>query len=68
MKTALRKGSYGTLNVYFQNLSGGLLGYCYFPESNPSSDTITTDGCSVLSTSVPGGSATNYNLGRTLTQ
>ncbi|KAI5843155.1 metalloprotease 1 precursor [Tricharina praecox] len=67
MKAALRKGDYGTLNVYFQNLSGGILGYCYFPESSPSAATIRTDGCSVLSTTVPGGSASNYNLGRTLT-
>ena len=62
MKTALRQGTYKTLNVYFQNLSGGLLGYCYFPVSNPSASTINTDGCSVLYTSVPGGTATNYNL------
>lgn len=68
MKTALHKGTYGALNVYFQNLSGGLLGYCYFPVSSPDSATIINDGCSVLSTSVPGGTATNYNLGRTLTQ
>ena len=67
MKTALRKGTYGTLNVYFQNLSDGILGYCYFPVANPSASTLNIDGCAVLSTTVPGGSATNYNRGRTLT-
>jgi len=67
MKTALRKGTYRDLNVYFQNLSGGILGYCYYPVANPNDRTFRTDGCSILSASVPGGSATNYNLGRTLT-
>lgn len=67
MKKSLRKGDYKTLNVYFQNLSGGLLGYCYFPKAAPSSNDVFYDGCAVLSTSVPGGSATNYNLGRTAT-
>jgi len=68
MKKALRKGNYGTLNVYFQDLSGITLGYCYFPQPRPDKDIIRTDGCSVLSTTLPGGNTTNYNLGRTLTQ
>ena len=68
MKTTLRRGDYGTLNVYFHNMQGGDLGFCYYPKANPSSATIRTDGCSIRSTTVPGGSATNYNLGRTLTQ
>ncbi|RPA78483.1 zincin [Ascobolus immersus RN42] len=67
MKKALRKGDYKTLNIYFQNLSGGTLGYCYFPVSNPTTNDVWYDGCSVLYTSVPGGTATNYNLGRTAT-
>ncbi|KAI5795765.1 hypothetical protein EDC01DRAFT_64031 [Geopyxis carbonaria] len=67
MKSALRQGDYSTLNVYFQNLQDGLLGYCYFPVSSPSSSDLNYDGCSVLYSSVPGGSATNYNLGKTLT-
>lgn len=66
MKTALRKGTYKTLNVYFQQLGGGLLGYCYFPTTATASN-VLRDGCSVLNTSVPGGTATNYNLGRTAT-
>ncbi|KAA8902931.1 metalloprotease [Sphaerosporella brunnea] len=67
MKSSLRKGNYGTLNVYFQKLSAGILGYCTFPVRNPSASDSTLDGCAVLSTSVPGGSSTNYNLGRTVT-
>jgi len=63
MKKALRKGDYKTLNVYFQALSGGTLGYCYFPTTQ-SGNTLIIDGCSILYTSVPGGSQTNYNLGR----
>ncbi|KAL7268762.1 hypothetical protein RUND412_008600 [Rhizina undulata] len=66
MKTALRQGSYNTLNVYFLNLSDDLLGYCYFPTTPTASDLII-DGCFVLSGSVPGGSVTNYNEGRTAT-
>ncbi|KAF8543722.1 metalloprotease 1 [Trichophaea hybrida] len=67
MKAALRKGDYHTLNVYFQRLSNDILGYCYFPQANPNKDTFTIDGCSVLSTTLPNGTTTNYNLGRTLT-
>lgn len=67
MKTALRQGDYKTLNVYFQNLGDGLLGYCYFPTSNPTASDLRLDGCSILSTSVPGGTTTSYNLGRTAT-
>lgn len=64
MKKALRKGDYKTLNVYFQNLGDGLLGYCYFPVNGPTADDKIYDGCSVLFSSVPGGSTANYNLGR----
>ncbi|KAF8462926.1 extracellular metalloprotease [Kalaharituber pfeilii] len=67
MKTALRKGDYKTLNVYFQQLRTGLLGYCYFPVQNPDSTDILYDGCSVLYSSVPGGTIANYNQGRTAT-
>lgn len=68
MKKSLRKGDYGTLNVYFQREIGGNLGYCYFPDNVSSgSNDFYYDGCSILSSSVPGGSATNYNLGKTTT-
>jgi hypothetical protein len=68
MKKSLRKGDYGTLNVYFQTSASGYLGYCYFPESVSSgSEKFYLDGCVILSSSVPGGAETNYNLGRTAT-
>jgi len=67
MKKSLRKGDYKALNIYFQKSIGGNLGYCYFPDTVTSgSDDFYYDGCSILYTSVPGGSATNYNLGKTV--
>ncbi|KAK4034306.1 metalloprotease [Parachaetomium inaequale] len=68
MKRSLRKGTYRTLNVYFLNGMGDNLGYCYFPEAGGATAGSTTqirDGCTVLAASVPGGSATNFNLGGT---
>ncbi|KAK0720985.1 hypothetical protein B0H67DRAFT_484247 [Lasiosphaeris hirsuta] len=68
MKKALRKGTYRTLNVYFTRTLGGNFGYCYFPTTvTTGSDDFYLDGCSILYTTVPGGSATNYNLGYTVT-
>ncbi|KAF4547089.1 Extracellular metalloprotease-like protein 6 [Elsinoe fawcettii] len=66
MKLALRKGTYDTLNLYFlSDLGGGLLGYCYFPEKKVNSTILTLDGCVNLAGSLPGGDATNYDLGLT---
>ncbi|EOD42929.1 Peptidase M43 pregnancy-associated plasma-A [Neofusicoccum parvum] len=68
MKKSLRKGDYSALNVYFQREIGGNLGYCYFPDDVTSgSNDFYLDGCSILYSSVPGGSATNYNEGKTTT-
>ncbi|KAL2145835.1 hypothetical protein VTI28DRAFT_6132 [Corynascus sepedonium] len=70
MKRSLRKGSYSTLNIYFLTDMGDNLGYCYFPESGGATSGSTTqirDGCTVLYSTVPGGSTTNYNLGGTVT-
>ncbi|CAJ2502048.1 Uu.00g049010.m01.CDS01 [Anthostomella pinea] len=67
MKKTLRKGDYSALNLYFLKSLGGNLGYCYFPAAVSSgSNAYYQDGCSILSSTVPGGSETGYNLGGTV--
>ncbi|KAL2074980.1 hypothetical protein VTL71DRAFT_8760 [Oculimacula yallundae] len=69
MKSALRKGDYKTLNLYFQTaLRGQALGYAYYPSAAPvGSRAFNLSGATNLFSTVPGGTATNYNLGKTVT-
>ena len=67
MKRALRKGTYRDLNLYFLYSIDGF-GYCYLPTTVSSGSTaFIQDGCTILASTVPGGSSTNYNLGKTVT-
>lgn len=70
MKRELRKGSYRDLNVYYLTQpANGTLGYSAYPLINVAEDTdeFYEDGCVILASTVPGGSRTGYDMGRTTT-
>lgn len=63
MKRKLRKGSYGALNLYFQNSFEG--GYCYYPvNAQQGSEDFYRDGCYISKKTVPGGGSTTFSRGK----
>lgn len=65
MKNDLHMGDCTTLNIYSTALKDGLLGWATFP--NDCADNTKLDGVVINYATVPGGSASPYNGGDTLT-
>jgi len=69
MKRSLRTGGVNSLNIYSVGFqpgdAAGLLGYSTFPSDY--SGNPQDDGIVILYSSLPGGTETDFNLGRTVT-
>lgn len=66
LKTALKRGTYGELDLYFlSDIPSGGLGWATFPVANPSSSQLILDGAVNLAGSLPRGDAAPFNLGAT---
>ncbi|KAI9703067.1 MAG: hypothetical protein M1820_005939 [Bogoriella megaspora] len=66
MKTALRKGGYAALNIYFQtDLDGSILGNCALPTNITDPLSYIIDGCNVNAGTMPGGQIQGYDQGMT---
>lgn len=65
MKNSLAIDPANFLNMYTCSPSGGILGWAYFPDAAPEGNNI--HGVVLLDESLPGGSASPYNLGDTAT-
>jgi hypothetical protein len=65
MKNAYAVDPANNLNIYSCSPSGGILGYAYLPDSFDESD--NRHGVVILDESMPGGSASPYDLGDTAT-
>jgi hypothetical protein len=67
MKRQLRRGGATDLNIYTWALGDGLLGWATFPwDYQIGSPSSALDGVVVRTATLPGGTASNYNLGNTV--
>jgi hypothetical protein len=67
MKRQLRRGGAADLNIYTWALGDGLLGWATFPwDYQIGSPSSALDGVVVRTATLPGGTASNYNLGNTV--
>lgn len=68
MRRELRRGDYKTLNLYYVlDIDGSHPSFCPYPSSTIElgSNDYFMDGCTMISATMPGGSAVNYNMGMT---